>query len=281
MRKSIITCLLIATSLFPGALATALSTWLPEHLTRLTAERFVITAYLNSAPDDPAALHNRIMAVPGTQSIKVLLPAEGYRQFSLKLGKDAGSVLAGVRPNDVPTTMQIHVTSEQLVNIAIYLKALKGVLPALEEVRYPDYELGESLNAISRITELATYLSYLLLAVGITAGICTFCYGEYAPQNFRRQRLQMSAAGCFGGILATLLLSAVCSGMEQLGWPIALPISIYIFPIWLGMLLGGLMWLAYRLQHLYQKRRAINIKPMEPVVTESVSQTPLVQEPLP
>lgn len=281
MRKSIITCLLIATSLFPGALAIALSIWLPEHLTRLTVERFVITTYLNTAPEDPAALHNRIMAVPGTKSVKVLLPAEGYRQFSLKLGKDAGSVLAGVHPNDVPTTMQIHVTSEQLANIAIYLKALKASLSALDEVRYPDYELGESLNAISRITELAVYLSYLLLAVGVTAGICTFSNREDTMQNSSRPLLKMSVVGYCGGVLTVLLLLAVCSGMGQLGWLIALPISINMLPICLGTLLGGLMWLAYQLQHWYQMRRAINMKPMEPVVTESVPQTPLVQEPLP
>ncbi|MFZ4859400.1 MAG: hypothetical protein ACOYL3_23740 [Desulfuromonadaceae bacterium] len=281
MRKSIITCILIATSLFPGTLTIALSTWLPEHLMRLTSYRFVITAYLNTAPDDPAALHNSIMAVPGTQSVKILLPADGYRQFSQKLGNDAGPVLAGVLPNDVPTTMQIHITSEQLANIATYLKALKAALPTIDEVRYPDYELGEFLKAISRITELAIYLSYLLLAVGVTAGICTFSHWEDTQQNSSRQLLQMSVVGCCGGVLTTLLLLAVCSGMGQLGWLIAIPISIHMLPIWLGMLLGGLMWLAYRLQLWYQMRRAINMNSMGPVVTESVPKTPLAQEPLP
>ena len=274
MRIFIIACLLMAVSLFPAALGTAVAIWLPEHLTHIVAERCVLTVYLKEKPGNAAVLNAKVTGIPGTHTIRLLSPAEGYQNFSARLGNDAGSILAGVRPEALPTTMQISLTDERIADVHTYLSQLKKAVPSVDEVRYPARELAESLNSIERIADICEYLRFLLLAVGIVGVLCVGAVIPNAETNYLRQILNISAIGLSGGTIAELLLIGSCQGMSILGWQMSIPTTVHILPVGLGVLLGVLVGCA-RIAQSWWERRSVVVCENLAVIAEATQQEPV------
>lgn len=257
MRIFIIACLLMAASLFPAALGTAVAIWLPEHLTHVVAERCVLTVYLKEKPGNAAVLNAKVTGIPGTRTVRLLSPAEGYHNFSVWLGNDAGPILAGVRPDALPTTMQISLADERIADVNAYLLQLKTAVPSVDEVRYPARELAESLNSIERIADICEYLRYLLLAVGIVGSLCVGAVIPNVETNYLRQVLNISAIGLSGGTIAELLLIGSCQGMSIIGWQMSIPTTVHFLTLGLGVLLGVLAGCARIAQSWWEQRSIV------------------------
>lgn len=232
--------LLLAMTLYPAALVTAVAEGYLQTLYGQLVEKCTITAYLRGEKLDDKGIVGRIKSLPGTRTVRLLSPQEGYREFEARLGKDAEPILTGVRPEELPATLQVTVDREHIARLEPYLKQLRSAVPETEDIRYPVRELEQSLIAIGRIAVASDYLRYLLLAVAIVGGLCACAIAPNFSGKPFRNFSGFVTVGLGGGLLAALILLGTCNALSGTEWRMSIATDVYLIPIGLGLLLGVL-----------------------------------------
>src|SRR5690349_4012282 len=99
--------LLLAVTLYPAALVTAVAESYIQNLYDQLSGKCTITAYLRGGNIEKEQIARRVKALPGTRTYRLLSPQDGFREFEARLGKDAAPILAGMGPDDIPTTLKL------------------------------------------------------------------------------------------------------------------------------------------------------------------------------